>query len=179
MTSDDQITQDITHALLWDTRVSAARIEVTTNEGVVSLSGTVDSYVKKRSAEETALGIADVVQVINNVVVKPKSKVPDRAIRRNIKRALKSDIRLDSREIKVSVKKGVVALAGATNSLFAKFSAEETCRWIKGVTDVKNELEVVRDSQVVDKEDSRGNRASLRQEQTAQGPEHIDICRKP
>lgn len=152
MISDNQLTQEVVHALLWDARVSPASIEVSTKDGVVSLSGTVDSNMKKWSARETAFRVAGVEDVIDTIMVKPKAKLSDRTIQKNIKRVVENDTRLDGTNIQVSVKKGVVKVKGEVNSLFQKFAVEETCRWVRGATHVKNHIEVVPSAKVIDSE---------------------------
>lgn len=47
MKTDSQLQQDIRAELLWEPSIHAARIGVEVKDGVVTLSGQVDSYLEK------------------------------------------------------------------------------------------------------------------------------------
>ena len=138
--TDQHITEEILHALLWDARMSLASLTVDCDDGTVTLQGEVENSFKKWSAEQTAGRIDGVRIVANAISVKPKQQQKDSAIAQNIEKTLTLDTRLDNTEIKYSVQQGRVTLRGKVRSLFQKIAAEETCRWVRGVTDVKNKL---------------------------------------
>ena len=142
MRSDKQITDIVIQTLLWDARVSPARINVKTKNGEVTLSGTVDTFYKKWSAIDAVLKIPHVLEVKDNLIVKTTDKVEDQFIEKNIKEALQNDSRLQQTKINCDVQKGRVLLSGEVVTYYQKIAAEETCRWIKGVTKVENEIEV-------------------------------------
>jgi len=52
--SDEQIQRDVLEELKWDARVQPNEIGVTVKDGVVALTGWVDNYGKKWTAERTA-----------------------------------------------------------------------------------------------------------------------------
>ncbi len=143
MSSDKQITESVFQALLWDARVSPARIDVETTEGQVTLTGTVDNFYKKWSAIENAIKVANVVKVIDQIKVKPTDVVDDSTLRQNIEEALSNDSRLDQTHISCSVENGSVSLRGNVHSFYQRVAAEESCRWVKGVVNVINKIEVV------------------------------------
>ncbi|MGZ3679928.1 MAG: BON domain-containing protein, partial [Ktedonobacterales bacterium] len=58
--SDEEIQRDVLEELKWDTRVQPNEIGVAVNEGVVTLTGWVDSYLKKWAAEEAVLRVRGV-----------------------------------------------------------------------------------------------------------------------
>jgi osmotically-inducible protein OsmY len=49
--TDEQIQQEVLDELAWDARVQPNEIGVAVKDGVVTLSGWVDSYTKKWAAE--------------------------------------------------------------------------------------------------------------------------------
>lgn len=53
-----------------------------------------------------------------------------------------NDFSLEEQHVKVQVQDGVVTLSGNTTSYWAKDNLEDEVRMIKGVRNVKNELEV-------------------------------------
>lgn len=52
--SDEQIQRDVLAELKWDARVQPNEIGVSAKDGVVTLTGWVDSFVKKWAAEQAA-----------------------------------------------------------------------------------------------------------------------------
>jgi osmotically-inducible protein OsmY len=46
-------------------------------------------------------------------------------------------------EIKCEVLNGTVSLHGEVHSYYQRLAAEESCRWVKGVVNVENKIEVV------------------------------------
>lgn len=67
---DAAIKHDVESALFYDNLVNSYQVTVDVKDGVVTLSGTVDSDEEKRAAEEDAQAVPGVSQVINNLVVK-------------------------------------------------------------------------------------------------------------
>ena len=54
--SDGEIKEHVLRELKWDSRTTWSEIGVEVFEGVVTLTGTVDSYAKKRVAAATPFG---------------------------------------------------------------------------------------------------------------------------
>src|SRR2546421_11133461 len=52
--NDEQIQQDVLEELSWDARVQRNEVGVSVKDGVVALTGWVDSYAKKWAAEQAA-----------------------------------------------------------------------------------------------------------------------------
>jgi osmotically-inducible protein OsmY len=50
MKSNEVLQKDVQDAIKWEPLLNAAEIGVTAKDGVVTLSGTVDSYAKKMEA---------------------------------------------------------------------------------------------------------------------------------
>jgi len=67
---DSYITTKVKAELAKDSSTKAHNIKVTTKDGVVALSGTVDSKAEKEKAETDARGIKGVVDVNNGLKVK-------------------------------------------------------------------------------------------------------------
>jgi hypothetical protein len=66
----------------------------------------------------------------------------DSDIERDVKEELEWDPDLDANDIAVSVKKGVVTLAGFVKSYTDKYEAESAAKRVAGVSAVANDLEV-------------------------------------
>src|SRR3979409_1489240 len=68
--SDTQIQTDVLAELKWEPRVLPNEVGVAVKDGVVTLTGWVDSYTKKWAAEEAAHRVRGVKAVANEIEVK-------------------------------------------------------------------------------------------------------------
>jgi osmotically-inducible protein OsmY len=174
MVTDQQITETVIQALLWDARVSPSRLNVETKQGIVTLSGIVDTFHKKWSALDTTIKVREVVEIVDNIVVKPADSVDDAVLQQNIANALKEDSRLPPDGIRCSVRNGTVMLHGEVENYFQKLAAEEQCRWVKGVVKVENGIEVVPAGTDKDKQIKRKVKELLHQNLRS-GTNRIDV----
>ena len=119
-------------------------ILVSVDGGVVTLSGTADSWVLSRMAVRKAMAVNGVAEVVNRIEVKPGPHREDQAIRRDIVGRLENDLYIDAAHIQVTVKDGRVNLAGTAQTAAQKRRAAENA-WIAGVVEVDSrDLEVDR-----------------------------------
>jgi len=141
--TDQEITNDVRAALIRDIRVDETRINVNTINGVVYLSGTVNSYGDKFYADNDAWTVPGVIDVVNNIVVQPVLARTDQDIADDVRRALIRDARVDASRISVDVQNGVVYLRGSVPTVEQKWQASDDAWWTTGVRDVVNELAVI------------------------------------
>src|SRR2546423_761236 len=92
--SDEQIQQDVLRELKYDARVQPNEIGVAVKEGVATLTGWVDSYLKRWAAEEAAHRVEGVKAVANEIEVRLPSSVErtDADIAAAVRRALEWDV---------------------------------------------------------------------------------------
>ena len=76
--SDSDIKSDCESALFYDTAVSSLDVKCDCNNGVITLTGTVDSELKKRLAAEDAWRVPGVSDVQNQINVN-ETNIPSRA----------------------------------------------------------------------------------------------------
>jgi len=137
---------DVKHAagsvLLWNREIDASAVEVDVEDGVVTLSGSVDAYWKKLAAEELVADLDGVAQVVDKLAVVPTRSVRDEVIAEDITRALDRSTAVDAGAINVSVERGVVTLAGDVGDWTALRSARDCATYARGVTDVRNNIVV-------------------------------------
>jgi hyperosmotically inducible protein len=143
--TDAWLTLQTKLALLADERVSSADVHVTTQRGVITLHGKVDSAAEQKAAEEIALNIEGQKQVVNQltVVSTARRKMVDRQdhqIVKDVKQAIRKDASLKKADIDVRAEKGIVTLTGKAPSLETSVRASETARRVSGVRAVRNEL---------------------------------------
>jgi osmotically-inducible protein OsmY len=130
--------------LRFDPRVDATRIGVTTTpSGVVTLTGTVNTYMEKLAAEEAAKRVHGVRAVANEIEV----FIPGSERRSDTDIAEAALIALKARatpldQIKVTVKDGWVTLEGEIEYYFQRQEAEQAISPLAGVKGVTNNIRV-------------------------------------
>jgi osmotically-inducible protein OsmY len=140
--TDEQIQRDVLAELRWDARVASNEIGVAVKGGVVTLTGWVDSYIKKWGAEEAAHRVKGVLAVANDIEVRlpSSSERPDPDIAEAAVHALRWDAMLPMDRIEVTVSKGWVTLKGEVEWQYQKLDAERVVRRLTGVKGVSNLL---------------------------------------
>ena len=93
MKTNAELQKDVQDAIKWEPSLNSAEIGVTAKDGVVSLTGIVDSYAKKSEAEEAAKKILGVKAIVENIEVNyPNSFMKsDLEIANEVIAALQSD----------------------------------------------------------------------------------------
>jgi osmotically-inducible protein OsmY len=140
--SDDELRRAVEDALLFDPRVRSYQITPHVVAGVVTLEGTVDNLKSKQSAAADARNTVGVVRVKNRIKVRPAENLSDDEIEQNIRDNLSRDPYTEPYEIAVVVRHGTAHLYGTVDSYFEKGQAEDVTYRSKGVTGIKNHLEV-------------------------------------
>lgn len=146
--TDSQIRQAVVDAMLYDPRVASFRPTVTVNNGVVTLTGTVQNLKAKRAAAQDADNTLGVRRVKNYLRVQPATGLADSAIETNVKDALTRDIIVSRDDITVDVWDGTAYLYGQVDSYYDRVHASDVAARAIGVTDVENHLTVGYDSLV-------------------------------
>ena len=142
--TDEQIQEDVLEELKWDARVQPNEIGVAVKDGVVTLTGWVDSFTKKWAAEEAAHRVRGVRAVANDIEVRLPSSAErtDADIAAATTRALEWDALLPIEDLDVTVSKGWVTLRGEVEWEFEKREAERVVRRLAGVRGVTNLITV-------------------------------------
>ena len=140
--TDEQIQKDVLAELKWDARVQPNEVGVAVKEGIVTLTGWVDSYLKKWAAEEAAHRVRGVTAVVNDIEVRLPSERTDADVAAAVIRALESDAYVPIEKLNVTVSKGWVTLKGEVDWQFEKEDAERVVRRIAGVRAVTNLITV-------------------------------------
>jgi osmotically-inducible protein OsmY len=147
-TPDALVTMKTKIALMTADHVSAADLNVDTVKGVVTLHGKVATEGEKAKAEQVTAKIDGVKSVKNLLQIVPNSKREvvertDADVKDAVQSALNANARVKDSGISVaSVNKGVVLLAGKTQSLEAHLEAVQVADGVKGVRRVASEVQV-------------------------------------
>jgi osmotically-inducible protein OsmY len=144
--TDIQIQMDVLRELNWDTRIAQTEVGVEVDKGVVTLTGTVDSYAKKTAAEQAAHRVVGVLDVANDIKIHYAGvgKKTDAEIAQAVRETLEWDVFVPDQKIRSTVADGHVTLEGRVSVLREKEDAEFAVRRLAGVTGVWNRIEVER-----------------------------------
>jgi osmotically-inducible protein OsmY len=123
--TDEQIRNDVLAELRWDPQVQGGEIGVIVKDGIVTLTGWVDSYTKKWRAEEDVLRLAGVKAVANDIEIKLATERTDADIAAAAVRSLEWDADIPAGKIIVSVSKGWVTLKGDLEWQYQKLEAAQ------------------------------------------------------
>jgi hyperosmotically inducible protein len=143
--ADSGITNVIQEKLENNEKVKARQVGVETREGVVFLTGVVDTESARQEAGRVAWRTEGVEGVENELTVGERtvgSWVDDVMISSKVKSKLIANSEIKAGDIDVSSSQGVVTLIGRVSSKTMSSDAERIARGTKGVTNVNNELTV-------------------------------------
>jgi osmotically-inducible protein OsmY len=151
--SDEEIKKRIVDDLYWDSSIDASKVEVTVDNGWVTLNGTVPSYSARARASDAACRIMDVIEIENNLEVRYPSEalIPtDADIEQTVLYSLAADPDMDDTDIRVSVGAGLVTLEGSVDAYWKKSQAGQIACRARGVCDIANKLAVVPTRSIAD-----------------------------
>jgi hyperosmotically inducible protein len=149
-TSDAYITAKAKSRLFVDRKTPATSINVDTEDGVVTLFGTVPDAAAKKEAEAEVRKVGGVKRVENELEIVPKDRAKqvserDTTLERNVKRAVADDASLSKANISVEVQNGVARLTGKVPDETARKTAEKVAKETDGVKSVRNDIRVSSD----------------------------------
>lgn len=144
MKSNEDLQRDVQNAIKWEPLLHAAEIGVTAIDGVVTLTGTVDSYAKKSEAEEAAKKVSGLKALVEKIEIKFSStwKKDDAEIANEILNALKWDWEIPSEDIIVKVENGWVRLDGEVQWNYQREAAKKAVKQLSGVLGVTNDIKL-------------------------------------
>lgn len=144
MKSDSEIQADVMEELKWEPILNTAEIGVAVNNGIVTLSGAVESYAKKLAAESAAKRVSGVkaVAIDIEVMLQKAGKRSDTEIAQAAVNALKWNTQLSTEKIKVKVEDGWITLEGTLEWEFQKTMARNALENLFGVKGIINKITI-------------------------------------
>ena len=144
MKNDAQIQKDVIAQLNWEPVLNAAEIGVSVKEGIVTLSGIVDTYTKKLAAERVAKGVSGVRAVAEDIQVgvSPFFRRTDTEIAEAVLNALKWHTAVNEDKIKIKVEDGVVTLDGQVEWDYQRRAAKTAIENLSGIRTIYNFISV-------------------------------------
>ena len=139
--SDLLIIKRVLHALMSDPGITAERVDLDSQGGIVTLSGVVANPLVARRATAAAERVAGVLGVVDELEVHPPPR-PDHELEQDVRLILRTHTATAARKLDASVREGVIVLEGKVDSLAEKQLAEEAVLAVNGVRGVDGELRV-------------------------------------
>jgi len=143
MKSNEVLQKKVQEAIAWEPMLDAASIGVTVKDGVVTLTGTVDNYVKKMEAENAAKKVSGVKAVVEKIEIDYNHATrTDEDIAKDAIESLKWNVSVPDDKLKIVVSKGWVYLQGVVDWNYQKHSAKKAIENIPGVKGVVNSINI-------------------------------------
>ena len=144
MKTNEDLQRDVQDAIKWEPLLNAAEIGVTVQNGVVTLTGVVDSYSKKTEAEDAAKHVAGVKAVVEKIEIKFANswKINDSEIADEVLNAFRGNTEVPGSKVKVKVEDGWVTLEGEFTWYYQKEAAGKSVKNLPGVKGVSNKITI-------------------------------------
>jgi osmotically-inducible protein OsmY len=138
--TDEEIQRDVLAEMKWDARVLPNEVGVSVKDGVVTLTGWIDSYSKMWAAEEATQRVRGVKAVADDLEVHLPSSVErnDADIAAAAIRALEWDSFVPVNKLEIMVSKGWITLSGEVEWQYQRQDAEQVIRRLSGVKGITN-----------------------------------------
>ena len=142
MKTDADLKRDVTAELAWDPAVKSTAIGVAVKDGVVTLSGHLETFADKHAAARALRRVAGVKAIALELDVKlsPDHKRSDTDIAAGAEEALKWNTLVPLQAIRLTVDHGWVTLQGEVEWDYQRRSVEKAIRPLMGVVGIGNEI---------------------------------------
>jgi osmotically-inducible protein OsmY len=142
MKGNEDLQKSVQEAIKWEPLLNAAEIGVIAKDGIVTLTGTVDSYAKKLEAEHATRNVAGVKAVVEKIeiVLSNTSKNSDTDIAKEVLNSFKWNWEIPVDKVKVKVENGWVSLEGELEWNYQREAVKRAVNNIAGVKAVTNKI---------------------------------------
>jgi len=144
MSQDLEIRSDIERELFYNFGPAAASIGVAVKDGIVTLTGAVDTYAQKLQALHAAERITHVRAVASELQVRLPGQYQrgDSDLARTVANVLSWNSLVPPRRVRVSVENGWITLEGTVDWRYQKDAAVDAVATLMGVNGVDDRLRV-------------------------------------
>jgi osmotically-inducible protein OsmY len=144
MSHDHDLQQAVLAELSWEPSVTAAHIGVAANEGVVTLTGHVESFAEKHAAEIAARRVKGVKAVAEEIEVRLSfdTRRSDTEIAAAAIERLAWDVAIPRDAVTVKVENGWITLTGQVDWHYQQEAVEQDIRPLFGVVGVSNQTAI-------------------------------------
>lgn len=174
MKTDLQLKNDVIAELEWDPAINVTHVGVMAHDGVVTLTGHLDTYTEKIAIERAVQRVEGVKAVALELDVKldPAHKRSDSEIAEAVETAFKWHTSIPADRIMVKVEKGAITLTGEVDWEYQRAAAMKALRPLIGVVAVTNNITLK--EQIVPKDITSRIRSALAR-QAEQDAKNIEV----
>jgi len=140
--TDADLKKDVMAELAWDPAIRATAVGVAVKDGVVTLTGHLDTFIEKIAIERALRRVAGVQAIALELDVKlsPQHKRSDTEVATAAEQALKWNTVVPADKIRLTVENGWVRLQGEVDWDFQRQAAYKAVRPLVGVVGISNEI---------------------------------------
>lgn len=144
MKTDAELKADVVAELAWDPAINANAIGVIVKDGLVTLTGHLDTFAQKHAAERAVRRVAGVRGIALELDVKlaPEHQRSDSELAQAAMSALRWNSLVPDDRVQVEVEDGWVTLSGEVDWPYQFSSAEQCIRPLTGVRGVTNRVNI-------------------------------------
>lgn len=138
--NDVSLRKDILAELEWEPSLNAAGVGVAVENGIVTLTGHVQTYAEKLKVEQVVKHVRGVRAIAEEIEVRPvhSHTHADDEIAKRALNMLNWDVMVPAEDIQVKVQQGWLTLSGAVDWQYQRTAAEDDVRKLSGVLGVTN-----------------------------------------
>jgi osmotically-inducible protein OsmY len=138
--SDADIRKDVLAELEWDPAIDPTHVGVAVRDGVVTLTGHLDTYAEKYAVQRAVQRVEGVhaVAVEIDVKLEPGHRRSDSEIATAAESALRWHALVPEDRVRVQVEKGWITLSGEVDWEYQRVAAVKAVRPLTGVVGVTN-----------------------------------------
>jgi len=137
--TDSQLHDAVQRQLECEPEIDVKAIAITASDGVISLTGLVDSYAQKFSVEQAVKRVRGVRGVANDIHIRVGDERSDSEIAKDAVHALQRHASVP-RTVTLTVRDGFITLEGGVEWSAQRSAAEAAVQHLKGVKGVSNAI---------------------------------------
>jgi osmotically-inducible protein OsmY len=172
--TDADLKREVEAELAWDPAVQSTAVGVAVKNGVVTLTGHLDTYSEKWAVEKALRRVEGIKAIALELDVRlsPDHQRSDTDIARAAEHALQWHTQVSADAVRITVDRGWITLQGEVDWHYQRRSVEKAVRHPKGVTGVSDEISLRRQPTPADLA-QRVRQALIRQ--AVREVKHMDI----
>ena len=137
---DAEIARNLAHVLEWNVSAPGNTVKATVSDGVVTLSGSVESQHQRDHIEDQITHVGSISGIRNRIALKPKANEDD--VKKQIEDALKRSAEVEASSVDVAVRGDTVVLRGAVKALYERGLIEKAAWAAPGVKHVEDHIQI-------------------------------------
>ncbi|MGK2900478.1 MAG: BON domain-containing protein [Burkholderiaceae bacterium] len=144
MKTDADLRRDVEDELAWDPQIESSAVGVAVRDGVVTLSGHLNTFAEKFAIERALRRVTGVRAVALELDIRlaPDHRRSDTDIAAAARESLKWSALVPGEHVRVTVDKGRVRLGGEVEWDYQRRGAEQAVRALVGVVGVGNAITI-------------------------------------